>query len=355
FRQEFICKKQILDFDSARVEKKINDFIPDIILYKNNVPLIVEIAVTHFIDDIKYQKIKESHISCLEIRLSLSDLEHHKFDKKYINNLLINSISNKCWIFNEKFEQRKKEIDNKNKEKHQYLKNKIRIINNYLDNKVYQRNINLYENQLIKSTWFNEFMKQHRFTLFDIPPYLNVEIVPNIIFGCDNRLWQSFIFAKFIIGKKGKIINSNKIVAWIKRNKDNKCLNINEACINIKDVSKFIDKQIKNLSEVIEEYLSALEDYNFIRSFEDPSTPSNKKIKYELLKDYVDLSENGYETKETLEMYRAFEERERVTKERLTPYHFCKICGKYTYDYVSYDFTTDRCICRKCFNVFLKQ
>lgn len=58
-----------LIYDSVVVEKKVDDIIPDLILYSNGFPLLVEIKVTHGIDEIKLEKIEQINIPLIEISI----------------------------------------------------------------------------------------------------------------------------------------------------------------------------------------------------------------------------------------------------------------------------------------------
>lgn len=58
-----------LIYDSVVVEKKVDDIIPDLILYSNGFPLLVEIKVTHGIDEIKLEKIEQINIPLIEITI----------------------------------------------------------------------------------------------------------------------------------------------------------------------------------------------------------------------------------------------------------------------------------------------
>ena len=104
-----IFKKQIVEFDKVTLENKIDNIVPDIIIKKEGETLLVEIAVTHFIDDQKKKKIEEMNYSTLEI-----DLSNFKgqFDKSMLRKILIEEDKQKKWIHNTK----KKEFDKKIKE-----------------------------------------------------------------------------------------------------------------------------------------------------------------------------------------------------------------------------------------------
>lgn len=90
-----------VDFDKVTLERKFDDFIPDIIAEKNGRKLLIEVAVTHFIDDEKYEKIVESGVSLIEIDLtSLND----DFLPKELEQRVIETTYNKEWIYNSRSE-----------------------------------------------------------------------------------------------------------------------------------------------------------------------------------------------------------------------------------------------------------
>ncbi len=90
-------------------EYKVNDFKPDIfaeIEIKRNgriylVPFIIEIAVTHFVDSEKLEKIEKKGISAIEI--NLSKIERIKNDNELWSELI--DHNNIKWLFHSKLEQ----------------------------------------------------------------------------------------------------------------------------------------------------------------------------------------------------------------------------------------------------------
>jgi hypothetical protein len=83
------------------LERKTEDIIPDIILCTENGPLLVEIAVTHFIDDKKHEKLKRLGIPTIEIDLSkvARDLALPELE-----DLLIHQTAHKRWAYNAKLD-----------------------------------------------------------------------------------------------------------------------------------------------------------------------------------------------------------------------------------------------------------
>lgn len=100
-RKILLEKEQILDVLEVMLEKKINNIIPDILLKTNKGELILEIFVTHEIDDEKKVKIKKLDIPTIEIDLSKADRTITEVDLK---NILLSKGDNKVWIYNGKRE-----------------------------------------------------------------------------------------------------------------------------------------------------------------------------------------------------------------------------------------------------------
>ena len=91
-----------IQFGSVALESKLNDFVLDIILYKNGTPLIVEVYVTHKVDEYKLQKIKKSGISAIEINLSKLDRDII-YSESMLKDIVVKSTEEKRWLFNRKY------------------------------------------------------------------------------------------------------------------------------------------------------------------------------------------------------------------------------------------------------------
>lgn len=94
--------------DEVKLEKKYDEYIPDVILYKNNHVLIVEIYVTHKVDDKKLEKIRKSKISVIEIDLSKVT---RQIDKETLRRI-INSGQHTYWLYNHLQEEKKTAEEN---------------------------------------------------------------------------------------------------------------------------------------------------------------------------------------------------------------------------------------------------
>lgn len=393
YKTQILGNNSVLKFDSCDIEKRINDFVPDIILYKNDNPLIIEVKVTHGIDSDKYLKIKKSNMSCVEINLDLEDLNRHNFEKSYINDLMVNCVDNKTWIFNIRAEEEKRKIINSNKE---FLKrqkdiiekklqslpksnkkisskdNKINRIKSLLSYEIYNNNLLRYETELHKSLWWKEFISKNNIPQDNIPPYLNYIIDRNIVFNCDRRIWQSIIFSKFILNRQGKYFKICNVVTWVKKYASNTYLKLNRDLIYIKDIEHVLT--VKDLTDVIIEYFNVLKNYGYLNK---ANYTNGYYAEYEILKGYVDIGKTGYTIIEevinvkpiytystsldspiysnndkelNLPPINPIEEEPKFKNSVLVNdrYGTCKICGEYTANWIIYDGSTQTCTCTEC-------
>jgi len=82
--------------DSVLLETKVSEIIPDILVTCDGRPFIVEIFVTHAVDDEKKEKIKGLKISTVEI--NLSRFRHEMIDKETLKTELCKA-TNFSWLY----------------------------------------------------------------------------------------------------------------------------------------------------------------------------------------------------------------------------------------------------------------
>lgn len=101
-----INKDQVVKFDRVVDEEQFKNIRPDILAYKQNKPLIVEICVTHPVDPDKISIIKENGISAIEIYLqnNLEYIDWEEFSESVINK------ARRTWLYNRKISDIKNEI-----------------------------------------------------------------------------------------------------------------------------------------------------------------------------------------------------------------------------------------------------
>lgn len=94
-----------VEIEKVSIETKLQNIIPDIILhFKGERKLLVEIAVTHFVDSKKLEKIKAMDISALEINLSKTE---RLLKREELKSLILERIENKTWLYNQKVNKEK--------------------------------------------------------------------------------------------------------------------------------------------------------------------------------------------------------------------------------------------------------
>lgn len=116
-------------FDKILIEKHQEGIKPDLLCFVKGKQIHIEIAVTHFIDELKVEKIKKLDVVSLEIDLSTVDRSIHKEELKEI---LFNGDTNRMKWFNNKAINQKKAESNQRK-------SIIRdfIVSNTIEKKVY--------------------------------------------------------------------------------------------------------------------------------------------------------------------------------------------------------------------------
>lgn len=125
-KHQYMNKPLLYEFDRVELEKSYSEVIPDVVAYKGETPLFIEVYVTHEIDEAKLRKIEKLGISVLEIDVNEYGFDRKDFDKEAVENLIINSTEHKTWLFNRKEEELRKAEAKRNREiqKHKEAKEK---------------------------------------------------------------------------------------------------------------------------------------------------------------------------------------------------------------------------------------
>lgn len=93
---------QVISLSDVQEEYDMSNIRPDIIGYYNGKPLLIEVYVTHKIDDDKVLKIKDKGIAAIEINLSNIGYDT---DLDKLKNLVLYETSNREWINNERLNE----------------------------------------------------------------------------------------------------------------------------------------------------------------------------------------------------------------------------------------------------------
>lgn len=269
-----------ITFDEVILEKRLGDIIPDIILKKQNSELIVEVKVTHGIDNEKYNKIKLLNISTLEIDLSSNKFSHASFNREEMARTIINEVECKKWVFNLKLEEKILELRRENEVKKVKWENEQkrliqaeeakrkqkRDIIKRLTDTDYQAEVReLWSKELTNNPLWIKSASYLRLRSNQVPIYLNQDICGDIVFNCDRRIWQVTLFGIFIYKKlrkgKSQYFCIEHVVHWLK--KKPYPLPLNWELTYLKDIEEYRDYPA--LSNVVAEFFLNLAQYGFVK------------------------------------------------------------------------------------------
>jgi hypothetical protein len=103
-----VYEERDIVFDRVEIENKLGSVLPDLVVYVDGRPLVIEIAVTHVVDNVKLKKLCDLALSALEITLvdfprspTLEELEKE----------IVCSARCKKWLHNAKAEAIKRKIN----------------------------------------------------------------------------------------------------------------------------------------------------------------------------------------------------------------------------------------------------
>lgn len=266
--------------DSVDVERFENGYIPDLKVIIQGKPCLIEIAVTHFVDEEKKSKIIDSKMPLVEI--DLGDLRYEDIDPGTLKHILTESPENRVWInnprlpefktkaeqwFQEQYEKAKVERDNdpyyqKRKKKEDNRTQAEEKWKSLLDHQNYRDALETLRND-------DSFLREYaRFSFSEkgkneVPFYINLPVTGEMAFQCDRRIWQGKIFDKFIFSGEKPYVEAKTIGYWFQRSQYVKIdwmlkYNIFVANVNGRDrvFNPFID--------TIDQYLTILDFLGFI-------------------------------------------------------------------------------------------
>lgn len=228
YDNDVLISGRFFEYRLVELEKRIGNVIVDALLSDGENRLIVEIVVTHDVDEHKYSKLEKLGDSVLRINLyNLYNKGMLSINSDEITKLIIDNSIYKTWIFNKKANSKIIKLK-KEKElaewKLQEAKEKIRLkkaeeiellVNEFIrifgDNKklVHDENCKVHENKISMNSatykWFNNMHLD----------YLNYEIDGELIIDCNRTIWQIELFERFVRKNMFHSFRIKHIVNWI--------------------------------------------------------------------------------------------------------------------------------------------
>ena len=223
-------KKRKLQFSNAETEVRCDGFVPDIYIPIRDSVLLVEIAVTHYVDIEKYNRIKRAKVPTIEIDISDFLKNTESFSEDELRKELIDSVEHKRWIYHRREQEgiqklcernRKREIEyqaqcKREREREEQREKWIE------EQKLHeQKTLELFDELEKDVAYYLSFSRKlinseqalneiNRLRICDlsfsrvkdIPFYLNIPVFGEIAFNCDRRIWQTILFENFIYRRK---------------------------------------------------------------------------------------------------------------------------------------------------------
>lgn len=272
-------KSKTIVFDKVILEHKISDIVPDIIVEKNGKQCLVEIAVTHYIDDIKQEKINALGLPVIEIDLGHISNELSSADS--LRNLIVYCTDNKKWCyhpeydkayliatdrFNEEYNRIIDEIDKERIQKEQRSERANELVKKLLKDNNYQKWISGLRND---KEFYQKYSSLQMSECTDIIPFfIDIPISFEMVFDCDRRIWQSELFERFIFNRDSKNgvpqITVSKIKSWAE--KYAKSFKINDGLNgDVFFMKNNVFKSRDLLFEVIRTYINYLAYIGFVK------------------------------------------------------------------------------------------
>lgn len=258
-KSKFICdyengEEYILQFDNVYVEKSEKDIIPDLICESNGNKFFIEIAITNFIREAKYNKIKNHKIPTIEIDLSQYKDKVETLTKRRLGDILIDDIELKHWIYNPIYENDIDKIIINNKYEIERQLSKIKECTEMFYPENYLRYENMYGDTNHAKNFWNKQMVSKKYK--EIPDFIGYKIYGDFIFQIDRRIWQSFILNTIYLNN----LYTSPNTMW-KRMKDKTFLRVNPDFLEPIWISE--NMQYSGL-DVVEKYYRYLEYRNVI-------------------------------------------------------------------------------------------
>lgn len=236
---------------SVTLEKKVSSFVPDIVVDIHGRTCLIEIAVTHFVDEAKQEKIGEVGLPVIEV--DLSSFIGQQITRAIIREALVSQTENKKWLYNplreeasdwakveyaklynnalekEEAERQKWLKRSQEKTKKEKIREKKREETAFLLEDLFEPENYKYELQQLRSDVNFQVVLQNlhlqKEIELEIPFFLDIPITGEMVFACDRRIWQAALFDKFIYYRKMDEnetvrIGMNKIQACVRDHMD---------------------------------------------------------------------------------------------------------------------------------------
>ena len=215
----------VVNFTEVYEEVRLGQIIPDLVAIAGGRRLLIEVAVTHFVDENKLALIKEMGVAAIEVDLSNLSLA---WDWDSLEDALLRQTNNKTWLSNPKqdYLHAAAMVDAKSKAtkaNREYLASSRRIKQSHDFQRasipgyqVAHKQLRAFLNPVnmnAEKLRMDEAGRTHEVWLhlskalgidWETPPYfVNIEVPGEMGIPIDRRVWQAAVFNEFVFNYKG--------------------------------------------------------------------------------------------------------------------------------------------------------
>lgn len=201
---EKTIKGKVIELDL--VEQEVRDYegvVPDIVAVVQGKPLFIEIAVTHFVDSAKLEKLKRLGIPVMEIFL---DPENSLPSIDEIKELVVSTSHNRGWVVNPKQESLRQATQQEAEEK--LAAGIAQVIEK-------RRKLREEQEQYDKLSDKGKLEAEIKLTkdrsLTELLPVIGKRVKGDRSFGVSNEVWQLFLYRKFIHRNLNRYFNADEV------------------------------------------------------------------------------------------------------------------------------------------------
>ncbi len=188
-----------LTIDRVWSEHVLGAIVPDLVIEAHGKKLLVEIAVTHFVDEAKLAKIRALGISTIEVDLSRLDRMASRVDVRKA----IRDVGHMTWLFNRRQEEVTRELEReaaeKAEESNQQIRTAIELAEQWARAEAGGKKPLGAQGDYYQHRWWPSLRSgvpeivPHRHRADELPPWLGVPVTGDYIFACPREIWQGVI------------------------------------------------------------------------------------------------------------------------------------------------------------------
>jgi hypothetical protein len=204
-RESQSIAERFIPIEDVEVEKDMGSVVPDLVLSGLGKKLFIEIACTHFVDEIKRSKLKELGVATLEIDLSgLSEVP----SMSELARLVVEEPSIRLWVCNPKQDELNRRVSAVAKQKLTEA-----VAKEELRKEQYRQWAERYRNMRDEEKLAVE-LKKLGINRNQLPNFLGVFVRGGNSFSAHVRVWQTAIFANFVCQKELNDFSVEEVCMW---------------------------------------------------------------------------------------------------------------------------------------------